>query len=66
MTHNICMRKIILIHAVKNYGQLVTSLAIVLSVLPYVDTTIPYGMVLLRQATGWLLRTIFARAPLVM
>ena len=65
MTHNICMRKLFLIHAVKNYGRLVTSLAIVLSVLHFTVDTIPYGMVLLHQATGWLLRTIFAHAPLV-
>ena len=60
MTH-ICMRKIILIHAVKNYGRLAASSAVRFTI-----DTIPYGVVLLRQATGWLLRTIFARAPLVM
>ena len=31
MPHNMCMRKIILIHAMKNYGRVAASLAIVLS-----------------------------------
>ena len=66
MTHNICMRKLFLIHAVKNYGCLAASLAIVLSVLHFTVDNKPYGMVLLHQANGWLLRTILAHAPLVM
>ena len=47
MTHNISMRKIILIHAVKNYGRLAGYSAVRFTI-----DTIPYGMVLLRQATG--------------